>query len=254
MYLFEIINILKLAIISNPYTENNLAPRRTKILSKVQTYMLRIFVLCALFPIITNAQSPGFDCKKVTTTVEKTICTNSDLSSLDYLLLQYYKQALDNSSNPQFIRSSQRKWLTETRNICQDVACLRNEYNKRLIFFETIVLSWTKRNRNFTGVYESNNGELLVNHLSINEITFNVDVVGPYDKDKLFSPKSHQANGSASLVGDTAYYKEGDDCSLVFVFLNDKVTISQYDCWFYTVGVGGTYKLKSKQIKGHPLN
>ena len=217
-------------------------------------------MLRALFwvfiPVIANAQSAGFDCKEASNTVEKTICDDSYISSLDYLLNRYYKQALDISPNPQSIKDSQHKWLIEARNVCQNISCLKTEYNKQLHTLETVVLSRVVQNRNFTGVYESDRGEFLVDQFARNRFRFNSFVVGPYDENKAFSPNSCQIGGNATLVGDTAYYNDGDECSLIFVFTSSQVTIFQYDCWILTsdVSVAGKYNLKSKVIKGNPLN
>jgi uncharacterized protein len=213
------------------------------------TSMLHIFIFCALFPLIVNAQSAGFDCNRTTTPVEKTICTDSHLSCLDYLLLRYYKQALDISSKPQTLRDTQRKWLTGARNKCLDLACLSNAYNERLAILKSSLLSDVKHSADFSGLYENSHGEILVHQISSSKIKFDLSVIGPYDKNKIFSPKNNEVEDEALLVGDTAIYNEDEDCSIVFVFSNHNVSITEYGCWIYAASATGIYKLKSKHIK-----
>jgi uncharacterized protein YecT (DUF1311 family) len=71
--------------------------------------------------------SPSFDCKKATTRVEKLICANPELSNLDAVLAELYKEAV---SKDRSIRDDQRAWNTE-KNKCADVDCLKTAYQDR---------------------------------------------------------------------------------------------------------------------------
>lgn len=72
--------------------------------------------------------SPSFDCGKATTTVEKLICTNPELSKLDVSLAETYKEAV---SKDRSIRDDQRSWNVE-KNKCSDVDCLKTTYEDRI--------------------------------------------------------------------------------------------------------------------------
>jgi uncharacterized protein len=72
--------------------------------------------------------SPSFDCGKVTTMVEKLICTNPELSKLDVSLAETYKEAV---SKDRSIRDDQRAWNVE-KNKCSDVDCLKTTYEDRI--------------------------------------------------------------------------------------------------------------------------
>jgi uncharacterized protein YecT (DUF1311 family) len=209
----------------------------------------RISVVVALLPVIVHAQPESFDCTAARTAVEKIICTDSRLSALDYLLGRYYEQALYFSAKPEILKDSQRRWVSQTTNNCQDVPCLKDAYSKRLVFLKMAVLSVTTRSSDHSGTYESGNGELIVQQLSASKIVFDLFVIGPFDKYKLFSPKSNEIHGEAEFVGDTASYEEDEDCTIVFSFLNHNAKVYEYGCWIYAASATGTYTLKRKKIK-----
>lgn len=75
--------------------------------------------------------SPSFDCSKATTAVEKTICSNAQLSSLDRELSVLYKEFGSEQ------RDAQRAWIKQ-RNLCQaDTACLVSSYRDRISSIKT---------------------------------------------------------------------------------------------------------------------
>lgn len=77
--------------------------------------------------------SPGFACSKAVTRVEKMICANSELSTLDEHLGRYYEGI--NHELPEAkscIKSDQLQWLKSVRNICKDNTCLKRAYLNRL--------------------------------------------------------------------------------------------------------------------------
>ena len=76
----------------------------------------------------STSTSPSFDCRKATTTVEKLICTNPELSKLDVGLAEMYKEAV---SKDRSIRDDQRAWNVE-KNKCTNVDCLKSAYEDRI--------------------------------------------------------------------------------------------------------------------------
>ena len=90
-----------------------------------------IFAASILF-FASWTHAAGFDCNKASTLVEKAICSDSELSKLDDLLMISYKEALGNISDTDKLKSEQRDWLANTRNKCQDADCLKRAYNKRI--------------------------------------------------------------------------------------------------------------------------
>jgi uncharacterized protein YecT (DUF1311 family) len=78
-----------------------------------------------------NSHGASFDCRKAVAHVEKTICSDYQLSNLDSLLANTYKKALANAVDPGELKAEQHAWLT-TRDKCLDAACLAQAYNARL--------------------------------------------------------------------------------------------------------------------------
>ncbi|WP_127478414.1 lysozyme inhibitor LprI family protein [Sulfurivermis fontis] len=73
----------------------------------------------------------SFDCSKATTTVEKLICSEPELSALDEQLSKAYAGAKEAAGSSQALIADQRRWLAE-RNRCADAACIKLAYTARL--------------------------------------------------------------------------------------------------------------------------
>ena len=69
----------------------------------------------------------SFDCKKAQSPVEKLICSDPKISSLDEKLARDYKSAIQSRSGTQLI-AGQRKWIIEVRDKCLTSDCLINAY------------------------------------------------------------------------------------------------------------------------------
>ena len=94
--------------------------------------MNKLILLIILSAWAFQAQSAGFDCAKASSTVEKMICADAQLSDLDGLLKVAYKKALANTSTSNDIKTEQKYWLQEVRDACKDSSCLTKAYNARL--------------------------------------------------------------------------------------------------------------------------
>jgi uncharacterized protein len=93
------------------------------------TLILSVLTLL-LFPIGANGAS--FHCQKSHTFIEHAICSNQQLSKLDEKLDKTYKKTLEMAVAPDLLKQEQRVWLTDERNVCQDVTCLKRVYKQRL--------------------------------------------------------------------------------------------------------------------------
>jgi uncharacterized protein len=100
-----------------------------------------LLVLAMLMPGL--ALGASFDCAKVKSGVEKTICASVVLTSLDEQLTRAYKAALSASGNSDTVKSQQKEWLRDIRNKCQDESCLKDAYQKRLTqLAATLQVEW----------------------------------------------------------------------------------------------------------------
>ena len=105
-----------------------------------------------------SAQAASFDCGKAATRVEHLICGDAGLSKLDekfaktfgdeYItslsklddkLGQLYQDDLTkaNEAQKQLLITEQKHWLKHTRNVCQDITCLKLAYWSRQAELET---------------------------------------------------------------------------------------------------------------------
>lgn len=90
--------------------------------------LLPIYLLMLLSPTVLAA---SFDCEKSTTSVEKKICANPDLSALDDILSMVYRVESEDEGRDA-VQSSQKLWLKD-RNRCTNVACIKSRYEERII-------------------------------------------------------------------------------------------------------------------------
>ncbi len=82
---------------------------------------------------LTQATAASFDCRKATSFVEKTICSEPLLSKLDEALASNYRRMLESDfgGTKQSLRAEQLRWLA-TRNSCSDAKCILEAYRKRV--------------------------------------------------------------------------------------------------------------------------
>jgi uncharacterized protein YecT (DUF1311 family) len=97
----------------------------------------------------TATWAASFDCAKAGTPTEKAICKDAAVSKLDEQVAAAFKaaQSLWPAGNwPVFIRNEQREWLKDRNGICKaDVACLKEDYERRLTFLTHPSLKWMGR-------------------------------------------------------------------------------------------------------------
>ena len=75
------------------------------------------------------ATGPSFDCARVTSQVNRTICASPELSALDRQLADHYRVLLAQSGDEaQALQREEVKWLHEVRDPCPDAACIAQAY------------------------------------------------------------------------------------------------------------------------------
>lgn len=106
------------------------------ILATSKTFMsnfVRIFLLGMMIALdFSTVHAASFPCSKATTKVEKLICADPRLSSMDEEMADRYRDALANSNSPPSLRNEQREWLNGDRNTCRSEKCLLIAYAARL--------------------------------------------------------------------------------------------------------------------------
>lgn len=89
------------------------------------------WIVLGCFGLPATAQAVSFECSKATTKIEKIICGDTELSKLDDQLNSSYRISLQDENHADAIRHDQKAWM-KVRNACQDVACIKLAYEKRL--------------------------------------------------------------------------------------------------------------------------
>ena len=78
------------------------------------------------------ASAASFDCEKAGASIEKLICSDSQLSDLDSRLGETYAAARAQSTNSDQIKHEQRDWIKNVRNLCADIDCFISAYTARI--------------------------------------------------------------------------------------------------------------------------
>jgi uncharacterized protein len=99
---------------------------------------MKKIILMFLLVIYSSAFAASFDCSKASNTIEKTICSDSEMSELDEKLSILYKQSL--ISRPD-LKSEQIQWIRETRQ-CEKSSeildCVKTSYENRIEYIKTL--------------------------------------------------------------------------------------------------------------------
>ena len=98
-------------------------------------YRIAIRCLCAFIVtlVLTSvASAASFDCEKASSEVEKLICSDDELSSLDEYLNEVYRKALKRTNSKQQLIVNQKDWLELVRNSCRNVEYLIGVYETRI--------------------------------------------------------------------------------------------------------------------------
>lgn len=74
-----------------------------------------------------HSSAASFDCAKASTDVEKMICADVELSSLDEQLAKTYKASMERVVDISGLKKEQREWL-KLRNTCKNETCLKYSY------------------------------------------------------------------------------------------------------------------------------
>lgn len=83
-----------------------------------------------------NPFAPSFDCTKASSSQERMICGDRELSKLDVQMAGAYADARQKSTDANALRAEQKQWLKNTQRSCSDKACLVGAYTARIAELE----------------------------------------------------------------------------------------------------------------------
>jgi len=89
-------------------------------------------IILGMLFLLTTALAASFDCGKAASEVEKLICGDDELSRLDESLSKAYLEVLERADIKEKIIKSQKQWLKNERDACQNAECLKKAYESRI--------------------------------------------------------------------------------------------------------------------------
>lgn len=92
-------------------------------------FMRQAAIFFLVYSAITCCVAASFDCDKAPGFVEKTICTDSEISRMDIELARLY--ATEKKRDPSAMKM-QKRWLRETRDRCETIECIHKAYIARI--------------------------------------------------------------------------------------------------------------------------
>jgi uncharacterized protein len=184
------------------------------------------------------ARAATFDCNKASNFVEKLICTDSRLTSMDDQLGRLYKGALAASSDSAALKTEQKAWLS-SRNQCKDSDCIMKAYTDRISALSA--MSASAKSGDFTGTYKMKNdgaaGEALIQQTGSDRIKFYINAT--------YRMNTGELSGEVPLSGNAATYVDKEfDCTVSFSFAPGSLVLNQNgSCGMgLNVDAAGTYK------------
>jgi uncharacterized protein len=212
--------------------------------------------------LMTSAHAASFDCAKATSKVEKLICKDPVLSSLDEELGRMYQQALSNSDNSTQQIARQKQWLRDARNKCGDVTCLKLLYPNR-IYELSIAGTYNHTDTICEKVNtEADKIEWGNCQKTISTVTIEESGEKHYDfqvEGELIFSNWHQCNfksRSAQWIGDrlTASSDEAVNCHLTIFFFGGALhTVASGDCSLLCGTRGSLDGVVLEKVKGPQL-
>lgn len=203
-----------------------------------------------IIPLYSHGAS--FDCAKAGTWVEKAICSNPQLSDLDELLMASYKKALSGASNAATLKTAQKDWLKNSRDGCQDTACLKQAYTTRLAELNQLVSTSTKPlsiagkyERYYRGKPDNNSAHITILELKDGKVHINGEAlwVGNAETGNV---NVGNLEGSFPLHGNTIHYTDGEaeGCRLTLAFIPKGLVVSDDNtrCGGMNVSFDGQYR------------
>ena len=188
--------------------------------------------------LVPSAGAATFDCNKASTFVEKAICSDSRLTSMDDQLGRLYKDALAASTDSAALKAEQRAWLS-SRDQCKESDCVIKAYEDRISTLSA--MSSPAKSGDFTGTYKMEEkgaaGLVLVQQTANGRIKFYLNAT--------YRMNVGEVSGEVPLNGNAASYADKDnDCALSFKFAPGRLILAQDGvCGMgLNVTASGTYK------------
>jgi len=74
----------------------------------------------------------ALDCSRAKTNVEKLLCSNPRLAEADDRMALAFRGAIRRGADPKMLMETQRAWIHDARDVCNDVECILKAYEERI--------------------------------------------------------------------------------------------------------------------------
>lgn len=174
-----------------------------------------------LMPVLLSAaaHASSFNCDNAANVSEKAICTDPYTSDLDRKLGALWSSTLPEVADPKALKADQRQWLKQRNQCADNISCLRQQYQMRLVELGHAATPFTwDASWQLIPWGVSTGAELKTQRKDSAHITFEVSAMNGANMGEL--------NGIATLDGTQARYAEGA-CTLDFKAINGVLDVSQ---------------------------
>lgn len=174
-----------------------------------------------LMPVLLSAaaHASSFNCDSAANLSEKAICADPYTSDLDRKLGALWSSTLPKVADPKALKSDQRQWLKQRNQCADNLSCLRQEYQMRLVELGHAATPFT-----WDATWQlipwgvATGAELKTTRKDSTHITFDVSATNGANMGEL--------DGIATLDGNQAHYAEGA-CTLDFKAINGVLDVTQ---------------------------
>ena len=97
--------------------------------------MFRVASLLLL--LVAMQADAAIDCSRARSNPEKMLCSNPRLMQADEQLALAWKSAIRRGIDPKDLVESQKIWIREVRDACNDVECMLRAYHDRTAEIES---------------------------------------------------------------------------------------------------------------------
>jgi len=223
----------------------------------------RVLAACLSLILLSRAHAASFDCSKAGTPVEKMICADPALSTLDSELGQTYIQKMHESAQAAQLREQELKWMRDVRNKCTTPSCLEAAYKLRLAELRGSGMGAANAEEGShsgqtplkPGKYCRENGELDISSAKGGELTFDLNAVTVLNASTGAVNTGDISGSIEPTASGGRYIDKSADCILTFQYSASGIGVTQKGSCGFGVGVdaSGAYSTsKCSKSKASP--
>jgi uncharacterized protein len=114
-----------------------------RVLTSVKGFPVRLVPLIPLFlaALLTMPAidaGAAIDCSRATGNVDRMLCSNSRAAAAEERMAQAFRAAVRRGVAPDALRSSQVRWKTQVRDLCNTIDCLIKAYDQRIVELDSM--------------------------------------------------------------------------------------------------------------------